>query len=316
MAAAISPARHLLALDWGTSSLRAALMTADGAVLHQLSSADGILSVPERGFDAVLQRLCGGWLHEHPDTLVLAAGMIGSRQGWHEAPYLACPAGFAEMAAGVIWPEAGRRLGFVPGLQTDHAGGIPDVMRGEEVQIFGALNALGLDDGVFVLPGTHSKWVLVENRRVVRFYTFMTGESYALLRRYSILARTMPAEDRAGAGDWPVGREHFVDGCRTAADGALLHRLFSVRARALFGLLPAEAQPEYLSGLLIGEEIREALALLGGNAPDRVYLVCKPELLERYRCALDTFGLTGIAGADHATFKGLLAIARERAMVC
>lgn len=310
----LPPASHLLALDWGTSSFRAAVMTADGEILREVSAADGILSVVAGDFESVLQKHCGDWLREWPHTVTLAAGMIGSRQGWHEAPYVACPAGFAEMAAGVVWPQPGRRLGFVPGLQALLPNGAPDVLRGEEVQIFGLIDALGVDDGIFVLPGTHSKWVVVEKRRVQRFRTFMTGELFALARRHSILARTMPAEDSEMA--WPAHRPAFEEGCAASREGLLLHSLFSVRARGLFGLLPGEAQPEYLSGLLIGEEIREALSGLGTQvrgAP--VHLVCNAALRARYEVALQVFGIDTLAGPDHASFGGLLAIAREHAFI-
>lgn len=305
-------ARHLLALDWGTSSLRARLMTADGKVLRESSSADGILSVPAQGFEAVFDQRFGDWLRDFPDTVVLAAGMVGSRQGWVEAPYLACPAGFAEMAAGLVWPMPDRRLAFVPGLSTLHADGSPDVMRGEEVQIFGALDALAADEGIFVLPGTHSKWAHVAQRQVRSFHTFMTGELYALLRGQSILARAMPDDDAAPGIAWPAQRDAFIAGVQAARDGVLLHKLFSVRARGLFGQLPAEAQPDYLSGMLVGEEIREALSLLGTRDPGPVHLVCKADLCDRYQGALEVFGLRGLAAADNASFRGLLAIAHAR----
>lgn len=310
-----TPARHLLALDWGTTSLRAALMRADGSVVRTASSNDGILSVPANGFEAVFARLFGAWLHELPDTVVLAAGMVGSRQGWVEAPYLACPAGFAEMAAGLVWPLPALRIGFVPGLSTTHAGGAPDVMRGEEVQIFGALDALGADQGVFVLPGTHSKWARVEQRQVRRFHTFMTGELYALLRKHSILARGMPADEADASSAWPSQRASFVAGVEAAREGTLMHTLFSVRARGLFGMLPAEAQPDFLSGLLVGEEIREAIALLGADRAGPIHLVCNAALAERYQCALAVFGLTGVTAPEHASFRGLLAIAQARGLL-
>jgi 2-dehydro-3-deoxygalactonokinase len=290
-------------------------MTDDGRIVRQASSGEGLLAVPDRQFEQTLQGLCGSWLEEFPGTPILAAGMIGSRQGWYEAPYVRCPAGFDDMAAGVLWPEPGRLLGFVPGLLATLADGSPDVMRGEEVQIFGAMDALGVDDGVFVLPGTHSKWAIVENRRVVRFYTFMTGELYALLRRHSILSRLMPDDD-ALAPDWPAQRDSFLAGCGEAAGGMLLHRLFSIRARGLFDQLPPSQQPAFLSGLLIGEEIREALAVLAAaTKTTSLYLVCNDLLAERYTSALHHLGIEAVACPAHASFQGLLAIARRRGLL-
>lgn len=290
-------------------------MTADGRIVRQASSDQGLLAVPHRQFEQTLQGLCGPWLEQFPGTPILAAGMIGSRQGWYEAPYVRCPAGFDDMAAGVLWPEPGRLLGFVPGLLATLDDGRPDVMRGEEVQIFGALDALGLDDGVFVLPGTHSKWAIVESRRVVRFHTFMTGELYALLRRHSILSRLMPDDDE-DAEAWPAQRDSFLAGCGEAASGMLLHRLFSIRARGLFDQLPPAEQPAFLSGLLIGEEIREALALPGAATKTTlVYLVCNDLLAERYASALQHFGIEAVACPAQASFHGLLAIARHRGLL-
>lgn len=310
-----SPASHLLALDWGTTSLRAALMTADGHTMAEASSNDGLLAVRDRQFEQTLQALCGPWLEQFPGMPILAAGMIGSRQGWYEAPYVQCPAGFDEMASGLVWPEPGRPLGFVPGLLTSDADGSPDVLRGEEVQIFGTLDALGLDHGVFVLPGTHSKWAIVENRRVIGFHTFMTGELYALLRHQSILSRLMP-EEEDGAHEWPAHRVSFLAGCRAAADGALLHRLFSIRARGLFNQLPPSDQPAFLSGLLIGEEIREALALLGTAARTTpLCLVGNETLSTHYAVALQDVGIDAMTGPPHASFHGLFAIAQRRGLV-
>ena len=123
------------------------------------------------------------------------------------------------MASSLVWPEPGRPLGLVPGLRTTHADGSPDVLRGEEVQIFGALDALGLDHGIFVLPGTHSKWAIVESRRVMGFCTFMTGELYALLRHQSILSRLMTVRThglRISKASWQAAARPPVGRCCTA----------------------------------------------------------------------------------------------------
>jgi 2-dehydro-3-deoxygalactonokinase len=144
--------KSLVGVDWGTSSLRAARIAADGSVLEERSSTRGILTVPAGGFEAVLEETCGDWLAD--GTLCLVSGMAGSRQGWREAPYCPCPAGFAELQRALAWIMPGR-IALVPGLSCEDAG-VPDVMRGEEVQVFGALSLLGVTDGWFVLPGTHS----------------------------------------------------------------------------------------------------------------------------------------------------------------
>ena len=288
--------RPLVAVDWGTSSLRAARIAADGSVLEERSSARGILSVPAGGFPAVLQDTCGDWLAA-PDALCLVSGMAGSKQGWREAPYCPCPAGFSELARALSWITPGR-IALVPGLSCE-PGGVPDVMRGEEVQIFGALSLLALRDGVFVLPGTHSKWAEVRGAAVQSFRTCMTGEVYALLRQHSILARTLPADDG------PLDQDAFLRGVRHArAAGSLLAAAFSARTLALFERLAPQALPSYLSGLVIGEELRAQGAL-----PQSVVLIGSSTLTQRYTLALDTLGSAARSLGSEATWRGLWALA-------
>lgn len=288
--------RGLVAVDWGTSSLRAARMAADGEVLDERSSPRGILTVPADGFPAVLQETCGDW--QQGGSLCLVSGMAGSRQGWREAPYCACPAGFAEVARSLAWIEPDR-IALVPGLSCETQG-VPDVMRGEEVQVFGAMALLGRNGGSFVLPGTHSKWVQVRDGRIVSFATFMTGEVYALLRQHSILARTLPAADGA------LDAEAFTRGVRYAQEaGSLLRSAISVRALALFDRMPQAALASYLSGLAIGEELRVA-----PRPGEDVVLVGSPALTSRYALALRTLGHDSRSLGAEATWHGLWSLAR------
>ena len=288
--------RPLVGVDWGTSSLRAARIAADGQVLEERASARGILSVPAGGFPAVLAETCGDWLAD--GTLCLVSGMAGSRQGWQEAPYCPCPAGFAELGRSLGWITPGR-IALVPGLSVDDEG-VPDVMRGEEVQVFGALSLLQRADGVFVLPGTHSKWVRVQDGRVQQFSTFMTGEVYALLRQHSILGRTM------AAADGPLEEPAFLRGVAHAQHaGSLLAAAFSARTLALFGELEAAALPSYLSGLVIGEELRAQREL-----PGNVTLIGSAALVSRYAIALDAFDVHAESLASEATWRGLWALAQ------
>lgn len=290
-----------VALDWGTSSLRVAHI-ANGRVVGQHHSGDGILHVPFGGFPAAFEAAVARW-RLAPGTLCLASGMVGSRQGWIEAPYCPCPADFRALASRIAWvPDApgGLRVGIVPGLSTDvhHT---PDVMRGEEVQVFGAMQLLGVQDGVFVLPGTHSKWAWVQQGQVRDFATFMTGEVYALLRRHSILGRTLPAEDG------PLDEASFLRGVLQAREaGSLLHGAFSARTLALFARLPDAALPSYLSGLVIGEELRAHRLENTTTAP---VLVGAEALTRRYQLAFTAYGLHATALGDEATWRGLAALA-------
>ena len=289
--------RPLIAVDWGTSSLRVARLAGDGAVLEQRASDRGILTVPAGGFPGVLHQACGDWLQD-PSALCLVSGMAGSRQGWQEAPYVPCPAGFDEVARGLGWIEPGR-IALVPGLSCE-AGGVPDVMRGEEVQVFGAMDLLGAHDGTFVLPGTHSKWVRVRAGRIAAFATFMSGETYALLRQHSILARMMPA------GDDALDAAAFTRGVRHAQEaGSLLRSAFSARTLALFERLPPAGLPSYLSGLVIGEELR-----LREPGSEAIVLVGSEGLNERYALALRTLGVASRSLGSEATWRGLWALAR------
>lgn len=290
--------KQLLAVDWGTSSLRGALLDSQGRVLKERSFPRGILSVAPGDFAAVFEACFAHWMGA-AGTFCLVSGMAGSKQGWLEAPYCACPAGFDEVASQLAWVKAGR-IAIVPGLSCEHDG-IPDVMRGEETQVFGALQLLGLQDGLLVLPGTHSKWVSVRNRRIDNFSTSMTGEFYALLRQQSLLARSLPDAD--GEVDWAA----FDEGVALALRGAgLLQTAFSVRTLSLFGRMAASRLPSYLSGLVIGEEIRSRDLPAGTE----LVLIGAELLTERYERALaQRQAVVRRVGAE-ATWRGLWALAQ------
>ncbi|WP_088280344.1 2-dehydro-3-deoxygalactonokinase [Ideonella sp. A 288] len=288
-----------LAVDWGTSSLRGALLDAQGGVLDERAAPRGLLTVPAGGWPAVFDQTFGDWLQRWPDLPGLMAGMVGSRQGWAEAPYVACPAALPDLAAHLHWLRPGR-LAIVPGLSVDRDGR-PDVMRGEEVQIFGALHRLQQRDATVLLPGTHSKWVTVRDGHVVDFATHMTGECYALFRQHSILARGLPE------ADGPLVPEAFDEGvARAQQPGGLLHHLFGVRTLGLFDRRPPEALASLLSGLVIGEELR-ARAVAPGLA---VVLVGSDALALRYGRALAHRGVQAtVVDAQEASWQGLSALA-------
>lgn len=288
----------LVAIDWGTSSLRAALLNEQGRVLDEYALPRGILTVAAGEFPQVLDAATARW-PQRAGMLCLLTGMVGSRQGWMEAPYCACPASFADIAARLAWLEPGR-LAIVPGLVCKEQG-VPDVMRGEETQAFGALALLGLDSARLVLPGTHSKWVRARSGRIDGFATFMTGECYALLRRHSILGRTLPeADGELDAAAFEQGLRHAL---RT---GNLLHSAFSTRTLSLFDRLPALSAPSYLSGLVIGEELRSQE--LSGSA-EPLLVVGAPALTQRYELALRLLGVRSVAVGSEATWRGLWSIA-------
>ena len=290
----------LVAVDWGTSSLRGALINSDGVVLEKRAFPQGILQVAHGQFQNVFDQRFADWMSE--DTLCLVSGMAGSRQGWREAPYCPCPSGFQDIAQHLQWIEKDR-IGIVPGLSTFNDA-TPDVMRGEEIQIFGALNTLQIETAQFVLPGTHSKWANVLDGKISQFETFMTGEFYALLSQHSILAKTcLP--------DAPLKKEVFLDGVMQCQKwGGLLHHAFSARSLALFEKLNPAQSSSYISGLLIGEEIKSAKNdRQSANTP--LFILGNSQLTQRYAFALEALGLSAQALADEVTWSGLWALANH-----
>jgi len=303
----------LIAIDWGTSALRGWLLSQDGAVLERRASRQGIMAVADNDFDAAYRTFTADWRAVRAGLPALAAGMIGSRQGWAEAPYVACPAGFADLTDRCVTVGAhDASLKIVPGLSWQSPDRGIDVMRGEETQLFGALAESG-HDGLFILPGTHSKWAWVEAGRIVAFVTYMTGELFAVLRGHSILGRMMPAD-----GAMVHDAAAFADGARDGLSGGheLLHRLFGVRTRGLFGTLVPDAAPSFLSGLLIGAEVvaAQATGKIGHGASAAV-LIGEATLCQRYA---DVLAMTGIAtrraDAD-VTPRGLWRLARTAGMI-
>jgi 2-dehydro-3-deoxygalactonokinase len=305
-------AAALIAIDWGTSSARAYRLDARGRILDERSAPLGVQKVEPGKFPQALTALLGGDVPE--GVPMIACGMIGSRQGWIEAPYRDCPADFEGVAA-ALTPVPGTRLCIVPGLVCRDADGVPDVMRGEETQIMGALDDQTWAHAaprVVVLPGTHSKWALVGGRVIEAFATFMTGELYAVLREHSILGRLAAT---ASPDDGAALERGVRASLREAA--ALPHDLFSARTLALTGALAPEAVADYLSGLLLGAEVAagrrwlETHAVTGGS----VILVGEAALCERYRRALALAGIEATMGPPDAAARGLWRIARHSGMV-
>ena len=298
----------LIALDWGTSTLRAWLVARDGHVLARRHAAAGIVTIRAGAFAQTFDDIVGPWRTAHGMLPALACGMIGSRQGWTEAPYVPCPCAQTDLPGHLAAARGGRLpLSIVPGVALDRAGRAPDVMRGEETQVFGALSA-ETGDGVFVLPGTHSKWVVVENGRIVRFATYMTGELFGVLRQHSILGRTMaPGEAAHDAAATKLGLEAGL-----AGGGELLHRLFAVRTLALFDRLTPDAGASYLSALLIGAEVAAAIA---PERPPAVTLIGEESLVVRYGEALAAAGVRASTAEPDATPRGLWRIAEAAGLM-
>ena len=257
----------LIGIDWGTTHRRAALIGVDGELIAERSDGEGALACKGR-FGASLAALIAGWPQAESGLPVVMAGMVGSAIGWQTVPYLEADTPLSALARHLVpvaEAPAGRRWSIVPGYCLRGEAGAVDVMRGEETQLFGALNLLGpgASDGCYVLPGTHSKWVRLQGGRITELRTYMTGELFALLRQHGTLASAMqtPVADAPGAlrHDSVADDPDFLQGvARAAAGPALSHALFGARARVVTGAMAPGAAAAHVSGLLIGAEWADA----------------------------------------------------------
>ena len=316
----------LLALDWGTSSLRAFLLDPKGEAAMQREAPWGIQQLPcpasSGGFDQAFEAIAGDWMDRWPHLPVVACGMVGSAQGWGEAPYVPCPANLATLSRHLkrVTSRQGVQVHIAPGLllprQHKPTGQdiLPDVMRGEEVQILGALfrNPAWLERACLVMPGTHSKWAWIAAGSVVHFRTSMAGELFSVLRQHSILGRLMP--NPCAATHLPEF-EQGVDLGYHATPGKLITLLFSVRSLALTGELEADALPDYLSGLLIGSELAAALRDPNLSLDGPLVLLGSQELTKRYALALTAVGHKPDAILDNTAPQGLWQIALSAGLI-
>lgn len=305
---------RLIALDWGTSSLRAWLLDGQGEVLDERAARQGIMQVDNGDFAGAYDGIVADWTAAHGSLPALACGMIGSRGGWAEVAYVDTPADPAALADRLTGIETEHGpFSIVPGvMQRPGDGRLADVMRGEETQVLGALDSRPelADDSWLVLPGTHCKWVAVRKARLAAFTTYMTGELYAVLSEHSILGR--PA---AEAGEHP-DEEAFALGVTTARDtGAVggVSALFSARSRLLAGELAAGATRSYLSGLLIGEELRSVFAARTDRP--KLCLIGDAALCARYQAALACFDIADVTTLADAARLGLCRIARAAGLL-
>ena len=237
--------------------------------------------------------------------------MVGSRHGWREAPYVKCPADPRDIAARLVEVRMGARLvRLAPGLSYEPADGEPDVMRGEEVEILGIADSGGR---LVVLPGSHSKWAIVDGGRVERFKTFVTGELFAAVRDHTLagaFARAAKGEPNGPA--FTRGVERGAGAARGDRGSGLLGALFGARSLPLMGGLAEDDAAEYLSGLLIGAEIAEARRLFPREA---ARVAGADALVKRYLAAFAVLGEEAVAAPSGAAARGLLVLARQAGLL-
>ncbi|GGO82775.1 2-oxo-3-deoxygalactonate kinase [Marinobacterium nitratireducens] len=291
----------LIFVDWGTSNFRAFLLDRDsGAELDRRVSDRGIRPLQSEDIASYLDRQIADW--RGADTALYLAGMVGSSRGWRESPQLDLPLDATALASALMPVPELPRTWILPGARVVSERKV-DVMRGEELQALGALSVMATGNATLCLPGTHSKWVRAAGGRLRDFTTLMTGELYQAVRFHTLIGE--PARD-----DRPFDPTAFALGLEAVeAPGGVLHALFEGRSRMLQAELAPEQVASYLSGVLIGEEVR----CMRQSAPDlnRVLLIGAERLQAPYHQALQYCGIEASwIDGDRASQAGMLAVAR------
>ncbi len=298
---------NLMAIDWGTSSFRAYSIDNWGKVLHKVTAEDGILSVENGAYEQVLEMHLSKFSNISPSTPIIAAGMITSRQGWCETPYIKCPAGVKDLASHLIPFESANfgTIWFVPGVRQSLPD--PDIIRGEEIQLAGLQKS---KEFVAIMPGTHSKWVEVKDQTIVRFKTFMTGELHSIIMKYSILG-----SDLDTIWDDKAFKRGVHQGFSLGRDGkSLLSGLFQVRVQTILGQEPEANSSSHVSGLLIGCEIAEAVRDGFNKVPTKL-IVGTTHLSGIYNLALSECGIDTEIAMKDISARGLYRIAKQKKLV-
>ena len=295
-------AETFIIADWGSTNIRAFLYL-DGKEAERRDSSEGITKVQGRDCEAVFDKLTGAWFKEHGPLPVTLAGMVGSVNGWVDAPYLDCPADLSALASRLcpVTHSKGYDIRVIPGICVRDSANY-NVMRGEETQLAGSLRLAPAD--IYVMPGTHCKWVYMDGSRVQTFRTAMTGELHATLLKNTLVGFGLPEQKKSAP-------ETFKRGLQEGRDRALLPLLFEIRAaRILGGVDPAEVS-EYLSGVLIGNEIASLGSVAQGQ---KIGIVANNALAHRYAEAFKEVGIeVSLIDGEQAFREGIVPIARERA---
>ncbi|MDO5745112.1 MAG: 2-dehydro-3-deoxygalactonokinase [Micrococcaceae bacterium] len=322
-------APRLIALDWGTSSCRVYLLGDGGRIIETRSEPWGILQVAERArthstsleaqFQQTLQKLCGTWMEAYAGLPVVACGMVGSQQGWIQADYRPTPAHLAvpTHALATVTMANGQSIHIIPGVIEDSA--LPDVMRGEETQILGALELqrASANEGIstvqwMVLPGTHSKWVKVMGSTIQEFSTSMTGETYNLLMQHSILAKLAETPPQTS---WNAFDRGLVTAFSSEGRKGIMATAFSARTLVLTGRLESTEVSDYLSGLMIGDEILSVSQSWEEEPPQRITICGNENLSPRYRRGLQRLGIEEIVELRDTAPAGIWKIAESAGLL-
>ena len=297
----------LIGIDWGTTTFRAYLYDQSSSHVDRISSAAGIMQEKKTDFEDVLYGQIGTWLERYPKIPIIASGMITSKQGWVETPYLPCPASLEDLGKTVTTFRLrdGRDMHFVAGISQQHPS--PNIMRGEETQMAGLASS---EPTLVVLPGTHSKWIWMTDERIAHFTTFLTGELFSALTEHTILGRLIT--DKKDPASFRLGVEEGYDSGES--NGGILSLLFGARAKPILELMQPEAVYDYLSGLLLGTEVKEAAEL---GIEDGIHpVVCgSSTLVTRYQEALQICGFKVSVSEQDSASQGLYRIADKAGLI-
>lgn len=289
--------KHYLVVDWGTTNFRAFLLDQNNKLVDSQSLHKGLLQVTEGQFSDVLETILKNWLPDYKHLPILMAGMVGSAKGWVNVKYVSTPANIANLAlhAHRFTLPWGAPALIMPGVSHQYREQKYDVMRGEEVQIFGLSKLKKSDNFTAILPGTHSKHVRFEANMIHSFSSFLTGEFYSILTKHSLLGMGLIHSDA-------LNKEVFIQGVMEGQEGELTNKVFLGWTGRLFNQLTTENAADYLSGMLIGYELRNLTA-------NQLYLVGGQELSSRYLTACQALSIKAeVVDGNQCFLEGMTAI--------
>lgn len=298
-----------LIIDWGTTNFRAFAISSDGKEISRIEHKLGLLTVKQGEFAQKLEEVLSSWLGDYQHLPVFMAGMVGSQQGWHDVPYVNTPVkkrGILEHCHTFLLPW-GAQASICPGVRHQHNYGQFDVMRGEEIQLIGAQSLLGKEDFHAVLPGTHSKYVKVERGAIASFSTYMTGEMFSVLSKHTILGKDL------GTTNVPHNTEVFLKGVEESRVDSLTKQLFMARTHRLFNQIDKQHVLDYLSGLLIGHEVKSIIAEMISSRREQLNIIGSHQLSKKYEMALNSLGLISqVLDGESCFIEGMKELQREK----
>ncbi len=288
-----------LIVDWGTTNFRAFAINHDSNVHAKIELPMGLKQVKDGAFAKELEHVLESWILGYQELPIYMAGMVGSTNGWIDVPYVNTPTSVSKLAEQTYmftlpW---GAKSYIVPGISHETVNGEFDVMRGEEVQIFGLINKLNNGSFSAILPGTHSKHVLVQDEQLVLFDSYMTGELFSAIREHTIIGRDLPTQNQSPSA--------FVKGVQSGQSGGATSQIFKARTAKIFTQIEDNEVEDFLSGILIGSELKELDSA-------STYLIGNEKLCGRYQLACDTTDkVSEYFSGDECFIDGMLLIKQE-----